>query len=108
VRALAPGTARSADPTVAAFQRLSRAGRNDPQALTSFLAAMRPVDATGLRRVDADVLLINGDQDAVGDGAELVSLLPRVRRHLVPGLDHFGTPGSPAVITAALDFLGAG
>jgi pimeloyl-ACP methyl ester carboxylesterase len=66
----------------------------------------RPVpDPEDVGRLDLPVLLVIGDQDATGSGEELAGMLPRARRLVLRGADHFATLGDVRCIEAVVEFL---
>jgi pimeloyl-ACP methyl ester carboxylesterase len=96
------------DPSLAAFRRMAASPGVDNAALAALLR--RPGDpsltAEALARVQVPVLVVMGDRDFAGPPDPLVELLPQSELVVLRGVDHFGTPRSPAFLDAALRFLG--
>ena len=89
------------------FRRLADGLGNDRDALVAFLRRpQRPLTATDLARVAAQVLVVLGDQDPAGPGDGLVAALPDARLVTLRGVDHFGTPADVRCMQAVLGFLG--
>jgi pimeloyl-ACP methyl ester carboxylesterase len=87
--------------------RLAERSGNDRRLLARSLRTeiREEPDPERLRRLDVPVLLVVGDQDLTGSGEELASMLPRARRVVLAGVDHFGTLGDVRCIEAVVDFL---
>jgi pimeloyl-ACP methyl ester carboxylesterase len=90
------------------FARVARSTGNDPKALVAFLRRPRnPLRAEDLAAVDCPVLIVRGDRDDLVTGADrLLAALPAATLVSVPGVDHFATPSSVAVIDATIRFFG--
>ncbi len=92
-----------------AFTQFADAADNDRLALA---ACLRRPPAEPLRdllgRIDAEVLVVTGDKDFVGDPQVLASMIPRGTAKKLRGIDHFGTPQAFSFLDAGLAFLEAG
>lgn len=98
--------APSSDPEVELFRRLVTSAGNDLPAASAFLRAGHPpVDAATIRRVRAPTLVIIGAADPAGPADRLAEALPEAQLLVLPGVDHFATPGDPRTMMAVLEFL---
>jgi pimeloyl-ACP methyl ester carboxylesterase len=80
----------------------------NPAALRAFLARPPRKDRSGrLSRITAHVHVVIGTADFSYPADRLAEAISRCTLTVVPGLDHFGTPGDVRAVQAALDFLGA-
>jgi pimeloyl-ACP methyl ester carboxylesterase len=95
-----------ADPFTRRLWRLADRSGNDRHRLARLLRTERErLDPEALRRLELPVLLVIGDGDFTGSGEELASLLPRARRVVLEGVDHFGTLSDLRCIEAVVEFL---
>jgi pimeloyl-ACP methyl ester carboxylesterase len=95
------------------FQGMFNQPGNDPLALAALSeyrsrrTGPRIFTPETLATVQADCLIVIGDEDFVGRPEPLAELLPSVETVILPGVDHFGLPKQFGFIDAALEFLGA-
>ncbi len=95
------------------FQGMFNQPGNDPVALAALSeyranrSGPRIFTPETLATVQAECLIVIGDEDFVGRPEPLAELLPNVETVILPGVDHFGLPKQFGFIDAALEFLGA-
>lgn len=102
------GRVQTEEPRLLVLQRLATANGNDPLALAA--CADRPADrltADLLAGVDVPTLVVLGDRDFNAPAGELLAALPRAELAMIPGLDHFATPGHAIAMEKALRYLDA-
>lgn len=96
----APGAGRSS------WHRLVAAGHNSPDGLRAFTrSGLTDLSGTDLGQIRAEALFLTGSRDPAGTPDSLVAAVGGARFASVPGVDHFGAPGDPAVMGHVLDFL---
>lgn len=89
-----------------AFTQFADSAGNDRLALAACLRRPSGVPlADVVGRIDAEVLVVAGDKDFVGDPAALSALIPRGTAKTLRGVDHFGTPQAFSFLDAGLGFL---
>jgi pimeloyl-ACP methyl ester carboxylesterase len=94
------------DPMTRVLWRVIASSGNDRSAVAAFLrAGPGGASLADLAKIDKPVLVVLGDQDFVGPADRLLAALPHARLVTLPGVDHFGTPGSYAAISAVTSFL---
>lgn len=102
------GTYDGVDNLPRLFARYAHQPGNDPESLAAALLADRPhFTPDELARVDAEVLIVIGDDDFAGPGDPLHALLPSSRLVTVPRCDHFALTENFTFFDAVLDFLGS-
>jgi pimeloyl-ACP methyl ester carboxylesterase len=103
--AVADGTGFPAGSPEAGMADWIRQSGVDARAAGLVLGTFAAVPADALRRVAAPTLVVVGDRDSRGTGADsLAALLPHGRLVVVPG-NHLTALGAPEFTTAVLEFL---
>lgn len=67
--------------------------------------SLGPPALADLAHIAARVLIVLGERDSVGPADILVSALSNATVTMIPRIDHFRTPESPAAMGAVLDFM---
>ncbi|GAA3543047.1 alpha/beta hydrolase [Amycolatopsis ultiminotia] len=105
--ALLDGTPDGAPEEFRTLMTEARTSGNDPHALAAVIRRpTRLLDHAALQRIEAQVLLVVGEDDPIaGPPDELAAALPTGRLVRIPGLGHCATPAAPQVQDAVATFL---
>lgn len=88
------------------FAQYAHQPGNDPDSLAAALLADRPVfTADELARVDAEVLIVIGENDFAGPGEPLRDLIPGCRLVTVKNCDHFALTENFTFFDSVFEFL---
>ncbi len=102
------GTGDAEDRVTDHFHALANAEGSDPEALAACLQReRRPLRPDELAKVEADSLIVLGEDDFIDSCDRLAEALPNATVIRPRGLDHFATPKSFDCLSEALDFLDA-
>jgi len=94
------------EPDTRLLRQMAVSAGNSIERVAGFLRANPgPPPIEELAAVTADTLIVLGERDAVGPADRAAAALPRARVVVLPGVDHYRTPGSPGAMAAVLDFL---
>jgi pimeloyl-ACP methyl ester carboxylesterase len=111
IREAAAFTLDNPDPTdvqARLFRGLAKSAGNDLDALAAFARRpMEPLTAVELAAVTAEILVVTGERDRVGDPEALAAMLPNATGVLVERADHFSLQSNMRAMAAVLGFLGA-
>ena len=89
------------------FWAFAEQTKSDLKALAACIRSSRaPITAEALGRLTCPVLVVVGEEDVIGGGAEaLAALMPNARAFTVPKRDHMRTVGDKVYRQAVLEFL---
>ncbi|MGC0370084.1 alpha/beta fold hydrolase [Microbacterium sp. SLBN-111] len=94
------------DADIAQLRRAARTAGNDLSRIEAFLRHFPgPPPPSRLRAITADVLIILGERDDLGPATMAATSMTNTQLRLLPDVDHWRTPSSPAAMRAAVEFL---
>lgn len=96
------------NPIVAYFHQTAAASGQSVEVLAALLRRPNPPRITPevLASVEAETLVVIGENDFAGPGDPLADALPNAELKVLRGVDHFATPKAMGFLDAGLRFLG--